>query len=296
MEQEEAVEETRPKDDAPFHPQNDQYIETPFHIIESYFKGHHLERLVRHQLESYNNFVEYQITRTIEMFNPVRIVSEQDYVPNLGKYALEIYVTFLDFGIYRPQIHENNGAIKLMFPHEARLRNFTYAAAMTVDVNVKYVVRSGEELENTQTFHKTLNKIHIGKLPIMLKSNICLLSQYTHVESTQTGECKYDTGGYFIINGSEKTVLGQERAAENKVQCFNVSKNQTKYSWIAEIKSVPDFKCISPKQINLMIGSKNSGFGYAIYIQLPRIKQPVPLFIVFCYILKTKCQHKTPMK
>ena len=105
MEQEEAVEETRPKDDAPFHPQNDQYIETPFHIIESYFKGHHLERLVRHQLESYNNFVEYQITRTIEMFNPVRIVSEQDYVPNLGKYALEIYVTFLDFGIYRPQIH-----------------------------------------------------------------------------------------------------------------------------------------------------------------------------------------------
>ena len=281
MEQEETKDKHGSKDDAPFHPQNDQYIETPFHLIESYFKGHHLERLVRHQLESYNNFVEYQITRTIEMFNPVRIVSEQDYVPNLGKYALEIYVTFLDFGIYRPQIHENNGAIKLMFPHEARLRNFTYAAAMTVDVNVKYVVRSGEELENTQTFHKTLSKIHIGKLPIMLKSNICLLSQYTHVESTQTGECKYDTGGYFIINGSEKTVLGQERAAENKVQCFNVSKNQTKYSWIAEIKSVPDYKCISPKQINLMLGSKNSGFGYAIYIQLPRIKQPVPLFIVF---------------
>ena len=76
----EETEEDEPKfkDDAPFHPRNDQYIETPFHIIESYFKGHHLERLVRHQLESYNNFVEFQITRTIEMFNPVRIVSEQD--------------------------------------------------------------------------------------------------------------------------------------------------------------------------------------------------------------------------
>jgi len=267
--------------DLPFSLQNDLYIETPFHIIESYFKGHHLDRLVRHQLESFNNFVDYQIVKTIEMFNPVRIVSEHDYVPNVGKYSLEIFITFMDFGIYRPQIHENNGAIKLMFPHEARLRNFTYAAAMTVDLNIKYVIRSGAELENTQTFYKTLNKIHIGKLPIMLKSNICVLSQYTHVENTQTGECKYDTGGYFIINGSEKTVIGQERAAENKVQCFNVSKNNTKFSWIAEIKSVPDFKCISPKQINVMLSSKNTGFGFSIYVQLPRIKHPLPLFIIF---------------
>jgi hypothetical protein len=30
--------------------ENDQYIETPWNIIESYFRGQHLERLVRHQL------------------------------------------------------------------------------------------------------------------------------------------------------------------------------------------------------------------------------------------------------
>jgi DNA-directed RNA polymerase beta subunit len=48
-------------------------------IIESYFKDKHLENLVRHQLESYNNFVNYQIIKTIEMFNPVYIVSENDY-------------------------------------------------------------------------------------------------------------------------------------------------------------------------------------------------------------------------
>ena len=47
-------------------------------IIESYFKGQHLERLVRHQLESYNNFIDYQIKKTIEMFNPVTIHSEHD--------------------------------------------------------------------------------------------------------------------------------------------------------------------------------------------------------------------------
>ena len=261
--------------------ENDQFIETPWNIIESYFRGQHLDRLVRHQLESYNNFVGHQIIKTIEMFNPVHIVSEQDYDPNSKKYSLEIFVTFENFQIYRPQIHENNGAIKLMFPQEARLRNFTYASSMTLDVNIKYVVRNGKELENIQTFYKTLPGIHIGKLPIMLKSNICVLNQYKHFDNTQTGECKFDAGGYFIINGSEKTVLGQERAAENKVYCFNVSKNNTKYTWIAEIKSVPDFKCISPKQINMMISSKNNGFGNPIYVQIPRIKQPVPLFVVF---------------
>ena len=260
---------------------DDQYIETPWHIIESYFKGQHLERLVRHQLESYNNFVGHQITKTIEMFNPVHIASDQDFNPTFKKHSLEIFITFENFNIYRPQIHENNGAIKLMFPQEARLRNFTYASAMTIDINIKYIVRTGKELENVQSFHKTLHKIHIGKLPIMLKSSICVLTQYNHVPSTHTGECAYDAGGYFIINGSEKTVLGQERAAENNVYCFNVSKNNTKYNWIAEVKSVPDFKCISPKQINMMISSKNNGFGNPISIQLPRVKQPIPLFIVF---------------
>ena len=195
--------------DQGFDIENEPYIETPWNIIESYFTGQHLDRLVRHQLESYNNFVGYQITKTIEMFNPVRIASEQDYDPINKKSSLEIYVTFENFNIYRPQIHENNGAIKLMFPQEARLRNFTYASAMTIDINIKYVIRTGPTLENIQTFYKTLPQIHIGKLPIMLKSNICVLNQYKHFENTQTGECRFDTGGYFIINGSEKTVLGQ---------------------------------------------------------------------------------------
>jgi DNA-directed RNA polymerase II subunit RPB2 len=267
--------------DEPFNLESDQYIETPWNIIESYFKGQHLDRLVRHQLESYNNFVGYQITKTIEMFNPVHIASEQDYDNVNKKYSLEIFITFENFNIYRPQIHENNGAIKLMFPQEARLRNFTYASSMTVDINIKYVVRTGEKLDNTQIFYKTLPSIHIGKLPIMLKSNICVLNQYKHFDTSQTGECKFDAGGYFIINGSEKTVLGQERAAENKVYCFNVSKNNTKYTWIAEMKSVPDFKCISPKQLNMMICSKNNSYGNPIHVQISRVKQPVPLFVLF---------------
>jgi len=258
-----------------------KYIEEPWAIIDSYFKGQYLERLVRHQLESYNNLTNYQLNKTIDMFNPMRIVSEEDLDPATGLYSLEVIATFENFNIYRPQIHENNGAIKLMFPQEARLRNFTYASAMTVDISFKYIVRNGEHLQNMQIFNKTFQKIHIGKLPIMLKSTNCVLSQYKHVENTHTGECRMDAGGYFIINGSEKTVLAQERAAENRVYCFNISKNSTKYTYTAEMKSVPDTKCISPKQINMMMSSKNNGFGFPIYIQIPRVKNPLPLFTIF---------------
>ena len=258
-----------------------EYSEAPWKIISSYFEDQHLKRLVRHQIESYNDFIGVQIERTIGMFNPVMISSEQDFDKKNRKYKLEIEVNFDKFHLYRAQIHENNGATKLMFPQEARLRNFTYASTMTVDANIKYIVRSGEQLENVQTFHKVLPNIHIGKMPIMLKSSVCILNQYAHINHVETGECSYDAGGYFIINGSEKTVLGQERAAENKVFCYNVSKGNTKWTWLAEVKSVPDFKCISPKQINMTIASKNNGFGFPIYVQIPRVKQPIPLFVLF---------------
>jgi DNA-directed RNA polymerase II subunit RPB2 len=257
------------------------YIETPWTIIGAYFKNQHLKRLVRHQIESYNDFVNNQIQKTIEMFNPVLIASEHDYCKKSRKNKLEMEITFDKFNLYRPQIHENNGATKIMFPHDARSRNFTYASTMTIDINIRYIIRTGENLENTQTHYKSIPKVHIGKLPIMLKSSICVLNQYTHINNNVSGECKHDAGGYFIINGSEKTVLGQERAAENRVYCFNTSKNNNKWSWTAEIKSVPKEKCISPKQINVMISSKNNGFGFPIYVQIPRIKQPVPLFVVF---------------
>ena len=255
--------------------------EIPWTIINSYFSNQHLKQLIRHQIESYNDFITRQIPHTIEMFNPVLITSEQDYNKELKKYGLEIYINFENFSLHRPQIHENNGAAKIMFPHEARLRNFTYASNMTVDLNIKYIVRTGEELENVQTYYKVLPKIHIGKLPIMLRSNICVLSQYKHLTSEVIGECKMDPGGYFIINGSEKTCLGQERAAENQIYCFDISKNNSKWSYMAEIKSVPDWKCISPKQIAIMMSSKNNSFGYGLWIQIPRLKNPIPVVILF---------------
>ena len=258
-----------------------KYEKLSWKIIETYFKNKHLTRLVRHQIESYNYFIEHQIQETIKMFNPVRIVSHHDKIENTDNHSLEIMITFENLKIFRPQIHENNGATKIMYPHEARLRNFTYSSQLTLDINIKIVKLNGKDLNEVETVYKKYPAIHIGKLPIMLKSNICVLNQFSYHDTNITKECKYDPGGYFIISGSEKTILAQERAAENNIMCFNIKKNNNKWSWLAEIKSVPLNKCISPKQISITIATKNNGHGHVIDINIPRIKQPIPIFILF---------------
>ncbi|NBX31736.1 MAG: ABC transporter permease subunit [Planctomycetes bacterium] len=107
-----------------------------------------------------------------------------------------------------------------------------------------------------------------------------VLSQHKHLDHNVTGECPYDAGGYFIINGSEKTCLGQEKPADNKIFKYK-QKPGHKWLWTAEMRSVPDWKCISPKQIYMMVSSKLTSSGYEIVVQLPRLKRPIPLFILF---------------
>jgi len=239
-----------------------------------------LHQLVKHQVYSYNDFIQNQMTKTIDMFNPLIIKSPHDYLPEYKKYRLEVEIRFDNLSIYRPEIHENNGSTKLMFPSDARLRNFTYSSNFTLDLQIKYIIRNGTNLENEEYKYVNLSKIQFGKMPIMLNSSICVLKQYPHIHPDKIDECKMDPGGYFIINGSEKTCLGQEKPADNKVFCFK-QKPSHKWLWTAEFRSVPDWKCISPKQIYMMINSKLSSYGHEILVQLPRLKKPIPLFVLF---------------
>ena len=257
-----------------------QYVEEPFKIIESYFNGNHSSCLVRHQLESYNDCIHRQIPQTIQMFNPVWVRSEKDILPNSDKYSLEVEITFTNLKLYPPQIYENNGATKLMMPNEAKLRNVTYASNMTIDINITYHIRDSEDIDKPRTVTSVIPKISIGKFPIMVKSAICVLMQNSHINPVSVGECAFDHGGYFIIKGSEKTVLQQERAAQNTVYCYD-GKNTSKCSWYAEIKSVPDYKCISPKQVEIEVASKNNGYGYPMKVVIPRVRESIDLFVVF---------------
>ena len=130
-------------------------------LIESYFRNHHLERLVRHQIDSYNYFVQNQIQSTIDMFNPIKnIHSEHDFNVELNKYNLDMEIEMRNMKLHRPQIYENNGATKPMMPQEARLRSFTYND-ITVDLHIKSNVLKEKEPE---IIEYTINNVHIGKM------------------------------------------------------------------------------------------------------------------------------------
>ena len=92
-----------------------------------------------------------------------------------------------------PTHWEKDGAPVPLMPNEARLRNLTYAAPLYVDIT-KRVVKGGTggggeaedpddpEVDATESQH---NKAFIGKIPIMLRSAYCVLSN--KVERDLTG-------------------------------------------------------------------------------------------------------------
>lgn len=71
-----------------------------------------------------------------------------------------------------------------------------------------------------------------GSIPIMVQSHYCRLNGMTDKDKCDYGECTFDQGGYFIINGSEKVLIAQERQAYNRVYCFN-KRPPSKLSWVA---------------------------------------------------------------
>ena len=91
-------------------------------------------------------------------------------------------------------------------PHECRLRDMTYAAP--VFVNIEYV-RGKQRVRRSD--------IPIGRLPVMLRSSKCVLTNRSGHEMASLNECPLDPGGYFIVNGTEKVILVQEQLSKNRV-------------------------------------------------------------------------------
>lgn len=164
-----------------------------------------------------------------------------------------------------------------MMPNEARLRNLTYSAPLYVDIT-KTVIKD----EPTKTTHQ---KTFIGKIPIMLRSSFCVLSGMTDRDLTQLNECPLDPGGYFIVNGSEKVLIAQEKMATNTVYVFSMK--DSKYAYKAEIRSCLEHSSrpTSTLWINMLSRGgqslKKSSIGQRIIAILPYIKQEIPIMIVF---------------
>jgi len=101
------------------------------------------------------------------------------------------------------------GAVSCVGVSDIVSRRCRYSAPLYVDIS-KTVIREGEAPIETQ--HQ---KTFIGKIPIMLRSTYCLLNGLTDRDLTELNECPLDPGGYFVINGSEKVLIAQEKMATN---------------------------------------------------------------------------------
>ena len=284
-------------------------------ILQLYFSQADGQQIVSHQLESFNHFMNVDIPEIITMVNPV-IVRGSPEIPLSGpRSALasatglstsaanalmgqreesvavplgpinreyEVHLEFNNPQFKKPTIFENNGAVLPMMPNDARLRNLTYAAPLFVDISVTYV-----EIDNTNGGKQAVRKrlfpnVHLGKIPVMVGSEYCLLKNQAHMNPARVGECAEDMGGYFIIQGGERVCISQERMSENRPFVFRNNRNSTKELEVIEVKSIGPDNDQVPKSnsVRIMYHPKNSQI-LLLRCTLPRMKAPIPLFMVF---------------
>jgi DNA-directed RNA polymerase II subunit RPB2 len=250
-------------------------------VIKKYFeqdKGHFI---INHILSSFNDFIFKKIDDIIEGFNPIQIYNE--YIPDKDLYKYQININIKNPEISKPVIHEKNGITKIMTPNEARQRNLCYSGNLYVDlyINVEYLDKEENDEDNYSVIYKNkiIKKINLGRIPIMVNSNYCILKN-PNILLNNSDECKYEHGGYFIINGNEKVIVSQDRIAENKTYVFKDTKLSA-YYYIAEIRSVPENIFSPPKLTVLKLSSKSTQFGKYMRVVIHHVKHDIPIFILF---------------
>lgn len=161
-------------------------------LMKSFFNE---EGLVKQHLDSYNDFTRNTLQQIIDEIGGIQIE-----VPN------HIYdIKFGAIEIGDPRVVEVDGTVREVYPREARIRNLTYSAPLYL------------EIELDDEGRETYERVNIGDLPIMVKSNLCLLSRHTEDELVKLGEDPKEVGGYFIVNGSERVIVSLEDLAPNRV-------------------------------------------------------------------------------
>jgi len=163
----------------------------------------------------------------------------------------------------------------------------TAMAAATKEAQAKSVTGT------IQRRHVLLKKLYLGKIPIMVQSDFCILNGMSRELRHSFGECRNDPGGYFIINGKEKTIAVQEKFGDNMlyIRKGKMSKPSPTseeeeavddYLYSAEIRSVSE-NVAKPKRtmsVKLMAPSKRYT-NRNLMVFIPNVRAPIPLFILF---------------
>jgi DNA-directed RNA polymerase subunit B len=157
-------------------------------VVKKYLKEH---SLVESNITSFNNFID---KRMQEIVNEIQeSIESDDFEIKLGKIK-----------VGKPKIVEADGSSSLIMPSEARLRNLTYSAPITLEITVKKEGQVDSEV------------VEIGRIPIMVRSNKCNTSGMNKEQMVDNYVDPLDPGGYFIIKGNERVMVMAEDLAENQ--------------------------------------------------------------------------------
>ena len=266
----------------------DQFNNIPWKIIDMYFRDNPTG-LIDHHLVSYNDFFNKGIKQVFKESNPIRFIKDQHESSNpknrIFQYQAYIYLGGKNadrFYYGKPVIYDDNDREHIMYPNEARLRNMTYAFTVHLDVEVDFVIKVYDETdqvvyETVET--KEIPKIYLGKFPIMLQSDMCILKGLSPEVRYNMGECRNDKGGYFIVDGKEKVIICQEKFADNTL--YIQDKVSDVYSYSAKIRSVSEDASKPVRTLAVrMIAEQPSSSNNQIVVSIPNVRKPVPLFIV----------------
>ncbi len=160
-------------------------------LVDAYFNEN---PIVKQHIDSYNEFVNNRINNVVREIGDIE-TNKEGYVIRLYKLRLE-----------KPVATEADGSKRAIMPMEARLRNLTYYASIFIDMGL---IENGVEIDRAEVF--------IGKLPVMIKSDLCYLKGMSKDELIKIGEDSNEPGGYFILNGSERVLVSVEDLAPNRV-------------------------------------------------------------------------------
>ena len=240
---------------------DDQYIQL---IIDKYFKRDNI--FVSHQIDSYNDLIDNILPKILSQSFPISMDFKNDIISNIP-------LSITNIKIERPYYTENNGCSKIMTPNIARLRNYTYSLSVIIDIGVNYSTYEDDIKIVSST--KYIKNIILCKIPIVVKSKYCVYKDNIF------SECKYDIGGYTIINGNEKVLITQEKIIPNIIQIYELKKANSKYSYLSEVRSCPSSSFGITKNTIIKITNKSLSHDNLIYISFPRIKNDIPISIIF---------------
>ena len=226
-----------------------------FELLKNYFEE---KGLVGHQIETFNDYINNGIQRVVKEADIIVQTKEQKYTISFG----EVHIP-------NPSVIEEDRSVRLIYPDEARRRDLNYDSPVFVDIIEKLEI---ENQEPEITHHR---RVIIGRTPIMLNSVKCNLHTLTKQERNKKGECEWDNGGYFIIRGKERVLVGQLRGVYNQPIVL-LQKPGERFKYVCETRSMSEETGHSVL-LQVKIGVDNR----TIVFSLPNIKEYIPVGIVF---------------